>query len=107
MPTTNEYTLFAANAYARSPEVVSPTNEIPIPGGWRDMTASITSGNRGVNGATGFLARAYKHDLTGEIVIAYGGTTTENSLDWTNGNLPAALGFNQRRARRMRFILVP
>ena len=87
-----DYALFAANAYAatgRGPSsVVSNNNEIPIKVGWTTIV-------NGVNNTSGFLARAYKNDVTGDIVIAYAGTTFEDgmkSLDWTNGNLPGASG---------------
>lgn len=94
MPTPIDYTLFAANSYSTSDDVVSPANRIPIPDGW---TIIDVAGNPGVNTITSFLARAYKNDATGEIVIAYAGTTSEEgmkTLDWTNGNIPGTSGMS-------------
>ncbi|MFN8835790.1 MAG: hypothetical protein ACK53Z_11145 [Betaproteobacteria bacterium] len=88
MPTETEYILFAANAYSASRAVVNEKNDIPIPSGWELI--KLTS-NSGVNNATGFLARAYRQG--NEVVVSYGCTTFEPgmaSLDWTNGNIPAA-----------------
>ena len=39
---------------------------------------------------TGFMARVYTRGS--EVVISYCGTTDENLLDWTQGNLPAGTG---------------
>ena len=88
MPSAVQYAQFATNAYAASSLVVAQNNQIPIPDGWKLL-------QNGSNPATGFLARAYKNDATGEIVIAYAGTTFEDgmkSLDWTKGNIPGASG---------------
>lgn len=96
MPNIVEYAQFAANAYARSLDVVKDANAISVPSGWQELTLSETSNNKGVNTTTGFLARAYKNTATGEIVIAYTGTTAEDGMktvDWMNGNLPAGTGF--------------
>lgn len=95
MPTETEYVLFAANAYSASRAVVDKRNDIPIPSGWKALDRELNelTGNSGVNNATGFLARAYRQG--NEVVVSYGGTTFEPgmaSLDWTNGNLPAASG---------------
>ena len=87
MPSPIEYALFAANSYAVSSDVVSINNRIPVPTGWSILEDRTDN-------ATGFLARAYK-STTGEIVIAYGGTTYEAGMatvDWTEGNLPGATG---------------
>src|SRR6266581_2430027 len=91
MPNTLEYALMAANAYSQSAAVVSNRNTIPVPNGWVQIAA-------GENDETGFLARAYKNSSTGEVVIAYGGTTFEGGTfaqlrDWLYGNIPAAAGF--------------
>jgi len=91
MPNTLEYALMAANAYSQSAAVVSNRNTIPVPNGWVQIVA-------GENDETGFLARAYKNSSTGEVVIAYGGTTFEGGTfaqlrDWLYGNIPAAAGF--------------
>ncbi|OGT02211.1 MAG: hypothetical protein A2Z65_02000 [Gallionellales bacterium RIFCSPLOWO2_02_58_13] len=93
MLTTNDYALFAANAYATSINVVSTANTIAVPDNWKILDATRTYGNDGVRNATGFLARAYENG--GEIVIAYAGTTWEEgmeTLDWKNGNIPGATG---------------
>lgn len=92
MMDTNLYALFSANAYAASLEGeslnVSRRNEIPVDANWAIRNE--------VNNATGFLARAYSNGGN-EIVIAYAGTTYEPGialLDWTQGNIPAALGLS-------------
>jgi hypothetical protein len=81
------YALLAANAYAATQSPTSPNvsaaNEITLPENWSVIR------NR-ANPETSFLARAYKNAETNEIVIAYGGTTSEEgmkTLDWTKGNL--------------------
>ncbi|MEW6677070.1 MAG: hypothetical protein AB1421_04040 [Pseudomonadota bacterium] len=91
MTTSIEYALMASNAYAVKPDVTSDVNTIPIPSGWVDMKID------GQNDDTGFTARAYKNTTTGEIVIAYTGTTFEGNLvdktkDWVLANLPAGSG---------------
>ncbi|MFO0246475.1 MAG: hypothetical protein ACK53H_14060, partial [Betaproteobacteria bacterium] len=73
--------------------VVDKRNDIPIPSGWKALDRELNelTGNSGVNNATGFLARAYRQG--NEVVVSYGCTTFEPgmaSLDWTNGNIPAA-----------------
>jgi hypothetical protein len=86
MPSSRDYALFSANSYAASTIVVNENNAIPIPDGWVSI-------ERRANDDTGFLARAYTNGS--EIVIAYAGTTWEEgmkSLDWTNGNIPGAIG---------------
>lgn len=92
MPTTKDHVLFAANAYAASPDVVSDENVVPVPKDWDRLTRAEMNNNTGINAETGFLARAYKNATPGanEIVIAYAGTTPENMKDWPNGNLPGA-----------------
>lgn len=93
MLNASDYAIFAANAYAASDKVVTEVNEIKTPStsGWDVLLPAEMLQNTGINDATGFLARAYRKG--NEIVISYGGTTPENGLDWTNGNLPAALGY--------------
>ncbi len=91
MTTSIEYALMASNAYAVKPDVTSARNTIPIPNGW------VKLGYDGRNDDTGFTARAYKNTATGEIVIAYTGTTFEGNLvdktkDWMLANLPAGTG---------------
>lgn len=88
-----DFARFAANSYAASIDVVSTENTIGIPSSWSVIDVPQSSG---INNATGFLARAYSNG-TNEIVIAYAGTTKESGmelLDWTQGNVPAALGFS-------------
>lgn len=89
MLNTLSYAQFSANAYAESREVVSLKNEIPIAAGWE-----ILDGKN--NSSSGFLARAYTNTKgSGEIVIAYAGTTSEEgmkSTDWWKGNIPGATG---------------
>ena len=94
MPNVVDYALFAANAYARSLDVVTPPNIVPVPPGWTELAPSETGSNPGVNSVTGFLARAYKKGS--EIVIAYSGTTAEAGMttkDWMEGNIPSGTGF--------------
>lgn len=82
--------LLSANAYATSKDVVNPNNAIPLPAGW-----SALDGFDRNNQSTGFLANVYKNG-SGDIVIAYAGTT-DNSLDWLMGNVPAATGVTLER----------
>ncbi|MEW6677072.1 MAG: hypothetical protein AB1421_04050 [Pseudomonadota bacterium] len=91
MTTSIEYALMASNAYAVKDTVTHENNTIPIPHGW------VKLGNDGRNDDTGFTARAYKNTTTGEIVIAYTGTTFEGNVvdktkDWLLANLPAGSG---------------
>ncbi len=91
MTTSIEYALMASNAYAVKKTVTHDNNTIPIPSGWMDMEID------GQNDDTGFTARAYKNTTTGEIVIAYTGTTMEGNLvdkakDWVLANIPAGTG---------------
>ena len=91
MTSSIDYALMASNAYAVKETVHSEENTIPIPNGW------VKLGNDGRNDLTGFTARAYRNTTTGEIVIAYTGTTFEgNTLDktkdWLLANLPAGSG---------------
>ncbi len=79
-----QYALLAANAYSQSADVVSTRNTIPVPSGWSQIAAAANT--------DGFLARAYKNDISGEVVISYGGTTFEGQglaqlRDWFTGNI--------------------
>lgn len=87
MATQVEYALLAANCYAIEDAVTSSAIDVAIPGGWGVI-------RNGQNDASRFAARAYLNDRTGEIVIAYAGTTFEgNTLDqtkdWRGGNILA------------------
>src|SRR4249919_3598040 len=85
MDTNALYALFAANVYSVSPAVRTDLNAAPLPGPeWSVILNRST--------ATGFMARAYKNATTGEVVVAYAETTSENWLDWATGNVPAAAG---------------
>ena len=91
MTSSIEYALMASNAYAVKDLVTSENNAIPIPNGWVDMEADR------INNDSGFTARAYRNTGTGEIVIAYTGTTFEGNLvdktkDWMLANIPAGTG---------------
>ena len=90
MPSTPEYALMAANAYAVKSNVTSIQNEISLPIAWRSLNIDA------INDSTGFTARAYKSNAANEIVIAYTGTTKEpdGASDWTNGNIPGATGWS-------------
>jgi hypothetical protein len=71
-----------------------PRNTIAIPTGWSSDRAAHPEFFQ-VDQASGFMARAYQRG--NEIVIAYAGTTDEagaESLDWINGNVPAAAGYS-------------
>lgn len=89
MPTDVQYALMAANTYAAKENVTSKKNAIQIPTGFSQFREKI-------NDQTGFTARAYTNTApsSNEIVIAYTGTTDEpdGASDWTNGNIPGALG---------------
>ncbi len=90
MTTNVEYALLAANSYAVKRDVTSDKNTIPIPDGWVKLDDRI-------NDATGFTARAYQNTQTGEIAIAYTGTTFEGgsldkAKDWLAGNITAGSG---------------
>jgi hypothetical protein len=91
MTTNIEYALMASNAYAVKLEITSKGNTIPIPSGWVDMEIDR------INDNSGFTARAYRNSTTGEIVIAYTGTTFEGNVvdkskDWVLANIPAGSG---------------
>lgn len=89
MTTRVEYALLSANSYAVKAAVTSSANTIPLPDNWGILDFRI-------NNATGFTARAYKNAVTGEISIAYTGTTFESAVnnvgDWLLGNLTAGSG---------------
>jgi len=85
MATDPDYALMAANVYGNSIVVRDGQNTLPVPNGWTRLPIEPLSAT-----PTGFMASAFRHDTTGEIVIAYAGTTPENGLDWLTGNVPAA-----------------
>ena len=78
----------ASNSYSVKRSVTSIPNDIPVPTGWMQIDERR-------NDPTGFTARAYK-SATGDIVIAFTGTTLESSDlaeflqnfegDWILGN---------------------
>ena len=93
MPTHIEYSLMSANVYDNYPDsefgttnpVRSARNTLPVPDGWTQMNEA--SGYKQNDTSTGFMAGVYVKG--NEVVISYCGTTDENGLDWTLGNLPA------------------
>lgn len=85
MATLIDYALLSANVYGTSPDVRNQRNTLPIPDGW--TTFGQASGYQIDDHATGFMAGVYVNG--NEVVISYSGTTDENTLDWTQGNLPA------------------
>lgn len=103
MTTDVEYALMAANSYAVKSDVTSVQNTIPIPIGWTELA-------KRQNDSSGFTASAYKNDVTGEIVIAYTGTTFEsfgNDVgDWlTNAFSGSGVGLTQQIVDAAKFYL--
>jgi VCBS repeat-containing protein len=87
-----DYAVLSSNVYATTAENISQNvsdkNLIPYGSEWELI-------KDGINNDSGFLARAYRHTETNEIVIAFAGTTWEEGMkmhDWTNGNFPGAFG---------------
>lgn len=87
------YALLAANVYGATnndsqgePLVRSEINTLPLPSDDWVVIAERVS-------ASGFMSRAYKNVSTGEVVIAYAGTTGESGMDWLSGNIPAGTGY--------------
>ncbi len=87
-----DYAILSANVYATTDSNksgnVNEKNLISHEPNWELI-------KDGINNDTGFLARAYRHTETNEIVIAFAGTTWEEGMkmhDWTNGNFPGAFG---------------
>ncbi len=95
--TPTDYALLSANVYGSGNQtgaenlVRSFQNTLPLPDGWQAWDAYTLDANDGpAADNTGFLAGVY---TKGEhIVIAYAGTTNENSKDWFDANIPAATG---------------
>jgi hypothetical protein len=85
MPTLLDSALLAGHAYGVLTEVTSPNNTVPLPTGWIPIGQSNDPN-------TGYMGRAYRNLLTGEIVISYAGTQFESAPDWIEGNLPGAIG---------------
>jgi Ca2+-binding RTX toxin-like protein len=90
MMTQVEYALLAANSYAVKDTVTSIENTIPVPSEWEILDFRQ-------NDLSGFTARAYQNTQTGEICIAYTGTTFEGgsldkAKDWLMGNITAGSG---------------
>lgn len=102
MTQAHEYALLAAGAYSdirRRSE-----NLAPIPPGWSELTQYAVSGsgsNATIEGS-GFSAKVYKNEATGEIVISYAGTEAKISLgaalDFTSANFPLAAGDQSQQA---------
>ena len=86
------YALLAANVYGAAnndeggaPLYRSPLNSLPLPGpNWTQIKERVLP--------SGFMARAYRDNITGEVIVSYAGTTDENGNDWWT-NIPAGLGF--------------
>jgi hypothetical protein len=79
-----ENAVFAYSVYA-----ASPNNQMPLPAGWtQNFVLSTTS-------PSGFAANVYAKG-TGEVVIAFRGTDTDDVFpllaDFLLGNIPAATG---------------
>ncbi|WNH43153.1 MULTISPECIES: putative Ig domain-containing protein [Xanthomonas] len=84
-----DYARLSANVYGAKASVRSPLNTLQIPEKWHqlDMPERVLD--------SGFMARAYQNEETGEVVIAYAGTTKEEGAelsDWATGNIPAGAG---------------
>ncbi|MBB3834589.1 Ca2+-binding RTX toxin-like protein [Xanthomonas arboricola] len=95
------YAQLAANVYGAKSDVRSELNTIQLPEGWGLISEKISQ--------SGFMARAYRNAATGEVVVAYAGTTLEegHSLDdWITGNVPAGVGgFSQQVFEAIEFYL--
>jgi hypothetical protein len=85
MATDVQYALMAANVYGNSESVRRDQNTLPPPDRWTRLPIDPQSAT-----PSGFMASAFRNSATGEIVISYAGTTSENGLDWLTGNVPAA-----------------
>ncbi|MEA9587129.1 calcium-binding protein [Xanthomonas sp. WHRI 10064A] len=96
-----DYAQLAANVYGAKSSVRSELNTVQLPEGWRQIDEKILQ--------SGFMARAYRNASTGEVVVAYAGTTLEegHSLDdWITGNVPAGVGgFSQQVFEAIEFYL--
>ena len=88
MPTIIEYALLSANVYGDSNAVRKPQNVLPIPDGWTPLPIAPSDVLPSGSTSTGFMARAYQNG--NDIIVSYAGTTDEDTLDWLNGNVPAA-----------------
>ncbi|WP_081044688.1 putative Ig domain-containing protein [Xanthomonas translucens] len=77
----------SANVYGAKIAVRSQLNTLQIPEEWKQIYERVSD--------SGFIARAYQKKGTGEVVIAYAGTTGEQGAaadDWETGNIPAGAG---------------
>ncbi|WP_267191151.1 putative Ig domain-containing protein [Xanthomonas dyei] len=96
-----DYSQLAANVYGAKSSVRSELNTVQLPEGWDQIDEKISQ--------SGFMARAYRNAATGEVVVAYAGTTLEegHSLDdWITGNVPAGVGgFSQQVFEAIEFYL--
>ncbi|MFC3655010.1 hypothetical protein FZ025_12685 [Xanthomonas hyacinthi] len=82
-----DYAQLSANVYGAKSSVRSELNTLQLPNGWNMIGERISP--------TGFMAKAYRNAATGEVVIAYAGTTGEDGAalnDWVTGNIPAGVG---------------
>jgi hypothetical protein len=87
MDATLVYALLSGHAYGAKVQVRSSNNTVPLPQDWIELEAL-----RDLNSGTGYMARVYQNALTQDVVIAYGGTTYEDGLDWPFGNIPGGIG---------------
>ncbi|MEA5122892.1 calcium-binding protein [Xanthomonas floridensis] len=96
-----DYSQLAANVYGAKSSVRSGLNTVQLPEGWNQIDEKISQ--------SGFMARAYRNAATGEVVVAYAGTTLEEGQaldDWITGNVPAGVGgFSQQVFEAIEFYL--
>ncbi|MBV6779304.1 hypothetical protein KWH04_01290 [Xanthomonas campestris pv. trichodesmae] len=96
-----DYAQLAANVYGAKVSVRSELNTVQLPEGWGQIDEKISQ--------SGFMARAYRNAATGEVVVAYAGTTLEQGHaldDWITGNVPAGVGgFSQQVFEAIEFYL--
>ncbi|MCP3046342.1 hemolysin [Xanthomonas euvesicatoria pv. allii] len=96
-----DYAQLAANVYGSKSSVRSELNTVQLPEGWSQIDEKISQ--------SGFMARAYRNAATGEVVVAYAGTTLEEGQaldDWITGNVPAGVGgFSQQVFEAIEFYL--
>ncbi|MGV7201114.1 calcium-binding protein [Xanthomonas euvesicatoria] len=96
-----DYAQLAANIYGSKSSVRSELNTVQLPEGWSQIDEKISQ--------SGFMARAYRNAATGEVVVAYAGTTLEEGQaldDWITGNVPAGVGgFSQQVFEAIEFYL--
>jgi Lipase (class 3) len=108
MTIQSDMALMAAGSYwdvrGTDQTALTESNRAPTPAGWKVLTQYDRS-DSGPNAVTGFSARVYQNIATGEIVISYAGTefsftkymgvtgpSPGLAADFTNGNIPLAVG---------------